>query len=215
MNQPLLWVPTLDLSNIPPAFRVWYADRFIKRHGGRGHIISPEPGPWDSLELLNPQPGTIWYCRQEQIRSQHPIPAATTLDMPLPQGGADPVLRLLSHIQRHSPIRRLVVRRPSGMPLDRVEMALTTLMESLSTVLWLDIPTFGWDAASYLIARHPGLELTGISDHQLAALVRLGTVLTRPVVLADFSPKRPLALRDLPHLAVLTPLRYDFHRLSG
>ncbi|MCY0879132.1 MAG: hypothetical protein OWU84_09360 [Firmicutes bacterium] len=203
MTRPLLWIPTIDLSLIPPSFRSWQAQRFLNQHRGIGHVISPEPGPWASLEVLAPQEDQAWYCRPPYPRAVGQVcPPFTTLEMPVPQGGDDPALAVLSRIQEVSVIRRLVVRRPATMPLARAEVALTTLEESLEVDIWLDVETFGWDAVCYLTARHPRMQVAGVSDHALGELVRLGTVLSRPVWLADFSSNPPVGLKDVPHYAV-------------
>lgn len=195
MNEPLLWMPTLDASVLPSAFQEWHIRRFLKRHAGYGHILTSTSGPWASMESLTPQKGGHWYCRTWVKIPAREKPLDATVELNVPLGIQDPALDLLNRVMEILPVRRLVLTRPSTLPLDRVLPSLHTLLESITASIWLDRESFGWDAVSYLAAWNPRLHIAGIGDEELAALTRLAEMLDRPVALSDFGHDQPHLLQ--------------------
>ncbi len=202
MRPVLIWMPEMEAKDYPSRFFPWMADRFVRRHGGIGHIVAERPGPWDSLEITNSQPGYDWYCaiqaKPPKIPAKKNSPGAISVNMMLPQGAQDPILDYLDRLQRLAPIRRLIIRRPQNFTIARAQMGLRTLYDALSAPIWLNLQSFGWDAVSFLCAADPAFQISGVPDHEVFILARLAEMVERPLVLADLSSKKARPINPLP-----------------
>lgn len=198
MTQALIWMPVLDVANIPGPFFDWAADRFLKQHGGVGHIIADHIGPWPSFEVVKPTLDGHWYCRRIQTVTKKAKPQDITIELLVPQGAEDPALVLLDKVQKAGPIRRLVVKRPTGLSLARCQVSLQTLSETITPELWLDVDSFGWDAVSFLCAGTPRFQISGVADYDLSQLSHLAALLERPLFMSDLSDRRPRPILGLP-----------------
>lgn len=197
MSAPLLWVPIFDAQGPSEAFWEWKATRFVSSHGGIAHVIADRIGDWPSMETHVPVNGAHWYwvAGTQLPKRVRPQDAAVEIQLPV---GTGPDLEQLEKIASQVTIRRLVVRRPAAVSLGRIRRGLLTLGEALKTDLWLHLDSFGWEAASYLLAAQPDLQLWGVSDPDLWKLVRLSALTQRPLLQADFSGRPPRPLRPLP-----------------
>lgn len=200
MNRALYWMPQCDLSSFPEAFRAWYGWRFLRAHGQRGHILTPSNEPWPSSETLVPVKGQVWYARQWQKVPARIKPSAVTVEVPVPQGVSDAGLALLSCAQESFALRRIVLTRPQNLTLERLETSVATLLESLGVAIWIDGQSFGSDAASYLLARYPSLQVTGISEEWLG---RMAEIADRPLYLFDYSDAEPVPIARPPRFPIL------------
>lgn len=203
MTAPLIWMPTLDVRDQEPdGWLNRVVDRFLQCHHGRGHLITAKTGPWPSHETLKPEKGSAWYCARSRGAPTRSMPTSISLEMTVPTGLDDAVLKRLRAAQATpSPIRRVVVLRPPSASLDRIALALDTLSETVNVPLWLDVTTFGWLAASYLIAAHPDWQLSGVPDQEVWTLEELARQVDRPLVLDDFSGRSPRPVHPLPRFS--------------
>ena len=198
MTNPLIWMPTLDARDFSQLFFDWQAQRFLKRHGGYGHIISPHKGPWPSFETLAPISGCIWYNDGAKASPKEAKITSTTMEATLAQDTSLPALLQESGIKS---LCRVVVKREKDLSLAGARSAIRTSLENQSISIWLDIRTFGWDGASYLAAEEPSLQIAGVADHELHYLTRLAELLERPLILKDLSGRAPKGLLPLPPYA--------------
>lgn len=194
MSQPLLWMPVLDGRGMSGPFLVWAADRFLRSHGGIGHIIADQVGAWRSFETTKPVSAARWYLADDRTVPKKVKCQTITVEMPVPAGAGDRALDRLERAQAAGPVGRLVLVRPRDLSLDRAATSIRTLGDTVSSPLWLDLKTFGWVAASYLLARDPALQVAGVEDDDLWRLLNLAEILHRPLVMRDLSggPDRPV-----------------------
>lgn len=200
MNRALYWMPQCDVSSFPEAFRAWYGERFLRAHGCRGHILTPSDEPWPSSETLVPIKGRVWYVRQWQKVPARMKPSAVTVEIPVPQGVSDTGLALLSRAQESFALQRIVLTRPPNLTLERLETSTETLLESLNVAIWIDGQSFGRDAAGYLLAKYPSLQVIGVSEEWLS---RMAEIADRPLYLFDYSDAEPVPVPCPPRFSVL------------
>lgn len=202
MRSVLIWMPEIHARDYPSQFFPWVADRFLRGHGGIGHVVADRPGPWGSLEITNSQSGRDWYCtiqaKPPKIPAKKNSPGAISVDMLLPQGAQDPILDYLDQLKRLAPLRRLIIQRPKNFTIARAQMSLRTLYDALSVPIWLDLQSFGWDAVSFLCAADPALQISGVPDHEAFILARLAEIVERPLVLSDLSSQNARTVNPLP-----------------
>lgn len=207
MTTPLVWMPTLDVRHLTGDFAAWSAGRFLKTYGGRGHIIAAAPGPWPSVETLEPRPGAHWYCTKTQRVAKRSRPLDITVEMPVPLGAGSDALSIIDAAQAVGPLKRLVMLRPPDAEIERLAISLKTLKDSVHAPLWLDCTTFGWTALSYFLVSDPTFQASGVDESELWQLMRLAELTGRPLVLDDLSEAEPLAIPDLP--------RFDQGKMPG
>lgn len=201
MTLPLLWMPTLDITRIPAPFQEWAVRRFLKSHGGRGHIIADAVDIWPSLEVTQPARGCHWYCKTAAKVAKKSQPIDVTVDIMLPGGLGDPALRVLDAARAAGAIRRLVVSRPPDMSLNRALTSFATLLDSVTPSVWADVQSFGWDAVSYLAAWDERIQISGVQDSDVCLLGRLSEISGRPLMLSDLSGEPPQAIPAAPLFA--------------
>ncbi len=201
MTHALVWMPTLDVRQSGEQFFDWNAQRFLKRHGGFGHIIARKKGPWPSLETLDPVPDHVWYRAQTPPSPEKSHTAGVTLEMTLSSdANFDPVNIVSSQANKES-LSRIILKRGPGVALASVVSTLWLCLETAAVPIWLDIHSFGWDGASYLAALNPLLQIAGVTDNDVHLLAKLAGLLERPLLLADLSPRSPKPLLPLPGYA--------------
>lgn len=194
MNHALIWMPTLDMRNASDPFRKWAVERFLRSHGGIGHIVASSNAAlvWPSIEVSDPAPTIHWYCTAARKVPKKARPLTVNVEMPVPSGALDPVLQILESAKDAGRIRRLVLRRPPRTSLARLKLSIDTLADTITPDIWLDAASFGWNAVSYLIAANDRLQISGVPDHDLWRLAQLAHWLNRPLVMQDLSTHPPV-----------------------
>lgn len=204
---PLFWVPTLSLtaSSANARFLAPLALAFLASHRGRGHIVLDQdaPVPGQSVSTRVPAAGRFW-------RSAGPLP----FPPPAATAGVEVVLECpfvgkgppLGEAGPESVRRVIVVRRPAS-GLAEIDRSVSRLLEALAggPDIWLDQPSFGFDALSYLADRYPALQIDNVGDGDLYDLLQLGELIDRPVWLWDFSGRPPLPLPAPPRYPLPDP----------
>ncbi|PSR23626.1 MAG: hypothetical protein C7B45_02340 [Sulfobacillus acidophilus] len=196
MSQPLIWMPTLDLRQMPDPLATWTAKRFLQSHAGIGHIVASGQSVIDgpSIEVSDPSPGLHWYCTQARKVPKKLRPLDVSVAVPVPTGALDPILHVLESAKAAGPIRRLVLYRPPQIALSRIVVSINTLLDTITPSIWIDAASFGWNAVSYLIAASDQIQVHGVSDQDLWRLSQIAQWLNRRLVLQDLSPRPPRVL---------------------
>ncbi|MDA8192593.1 MAG: hypothetical protein M0Z53_01155 [Thermaerobacter sp.] len=194
MTQPLYWVPTLLL----PAGQdgSWHAQRFLRWHGGRGHVVSggPPPSGPGSRATLVPQSGQVWHAALEALAPDLDS-GPVDLCLPCPPAPGTEIWQDLTRAVRRYPLRRLIVKRPAMTPLCQIDDALKGMTEAFAGAeIWLDWRTIGQEAIAYLAAKYPQVQLDNVPDDGLHQLISLAAALHRPLCLTDFSGRPPVEL---------------------
>lgn len=200
-HPPLSWIPVLDLRQESlTSFALREAAVFYRAHQGRGHLLLGEPPPpgtsYASWSCTRPLPGQTW---RSPVQSWEGLPVAASLEIagdhaPEPAQDCD-----LPALLTQNAACRLTVYRIPGTEADAVIRAVSQIRESHpQAALWLDLPSMGWDAAAYLLAVIPVLQLMNVPDRELSHLLDLAEILERPVQLHDFGGAAPLPVLPLP-----------------
>ncbi len=216
MKHPLVFMPTLNLSNIAPSYYDRVVAMFLQSHQGRGHLIMPGPMP---------SPVAASYAVTKSHRD-HPLHLlltettpkvlkAATIDVvvPCPRGVQDPAWSRLNRVYQKAPVRRVILTRQGpDHGLDTLDRAIDTLSTAIHTSIFLDVNSFGWDAVSHFVSRYPHVQIDGVSDQQLWKLLQLAEVLDRPVHLDDLRG-HPKPIEPLPHYKISDPPAMNVHRV--
>ncbi len=221
MTEPLLaWIPCLDLSAEP-----WdrYAENraalFVRAHRGRGHVvISHFPPTLPALPdcaARAPSASGAWQSAPGDFRleqgadilqvSVHAVDAATFSGLNPPYS--------LAQVPQGQAVRLIVYRRPST--------SLSAFIRSVASLknaypgfsVWVDQPSAGWDALSYLLAQWPDLQALHIGDAEVSRLGDIARLLHRPVYLQDFGTQTPVLLPPLPEYPALPSPTWDMASL--
>lgn len=216
MKSPLIFMPTLNLCQTPLVYQMRLAVRHLKAYQGKGHLIMPEP-----LKDLRPSSYAV-----TKPASGHPLhlpltdsmpksPKASVIDLVVacPQGIADPAWDRLNRVYQEVPVRRLILTRQGpDHRLDTLDRAIDTITSAMQAKIFLDLPSFGWDAVAHFVSRYPQLQIEGVPDHQLWQLMHLAEILERPLHLDDLS-EHPRPIPPLPHHRVPDPAVLSVHRI--
>lgn len=194
----LSWVPLFDGRGLLEPYLSWQAHRFLRSHGGIGHILADTPGPWPSLAVTKAAAGTGWHFSGGRVPAKKIIPAPIFVELPVPVGTGDPALAILDKAQAVGPISHLILLRPPTLSLDRIITTLSTLKDSWGATLWIDAASFGWDALGYLCAWDEALLPWRIPAGEFHRLHALAQGLGRTLTIADFSGAPPHPVAPLP-----------------
>jgi hypothetical protein len=190
----LMWIPVYDGRGLANPFLSWRADRFLKAHGGIGHIVADTPGPWPSMASTKPAQGTGWHFTGAVSPPKKAEPGPIFVESTVPTGAGHPALSVLDKAKSVGKVEHLILVRPSGLSLDRITTVIATLKDSWDVLIWLDRTSFGWDALSYLCGWDEALMPWGVAAAELHRLNALAEVLGRSLEMADFSgrPGHPI-----------------------
>lgn len=216
MKSPLIFMPTLNLSQTPPAYQMALAIRHLKAYQGSGHLIIPaaikdlNPG---SYAVTRPATGHPLHLRLTDSMPKSPKASVVDLVVDCPKGVSDPAWSGLNRVYQKVPVRRLILTR-QGLDhrLDILDRAIDTLVTAIQAKIFLDLPSFGWDAVAHFVSRYPDLQIEGVPDHQLWQLMHLAEVLERPLHLDDLS-EHPRPILPLPHHKIPDPPVLSVHRI--
>ncbi len=195
MNNPLLWLPTLDLSQHPSddPWLVRMGQRFVNRSAGRGHIIVapaavPACSALPSLGTTAPVSGArAW------ISPCHGDVGSLTADLETEVPGDPAAWEAVFRGEAN-----LMLRRPPGMTLHALSYAFAEAVEPLSARLWVEGTSWGFAACYWVLSLHPEWGLYGALD--LADALALAEALHRPLWVTDFA-RGPLPVDPLPEFA--------------
>lgn len=201
---PLLWVPTLRMAE--PNSRTIH--RFLRWHGGYGHIVCSRPVDTASLATTAPYARHVLHWEAQSPPPGSPPAIDLTLWWPL--GVNAPALQQLADVQRCAPLRRLILKRPAQSDLKALNRSLATLRELWPDVsLWIDQATTGWEALAYLLARQPHLQIESVADQDVFQLADLARAAGRPLAIADWSGRPPRPLPAWPSFPLPDPRPVD------
>jgi hypothetical protein len=195
------------------------AELFVRTHKGRGHVFIRQfpdnPLALADCAALVPSAHGAWQSSPgDFLLDQYGDILQVAVEVAeAPEFARQPTPHSLSQLNPGVPARLIAYRRP-GKPLTPLILAITWLHAAYPHfALWLDQPSMGWDALSYILAVWPEIQAINIPDAEVSHLLDLAVQLQRPVYLHDFGPAGPLPTPVLPEYPLKLSPTWDMTSL--